>query len=158
MAGTCCSSSTLFHNRFPLISTTWRPTSRPSRCVRCAQNTAVLGILTIYLQSFADVPLTEHGVETEPFLEASDGLLQMFGEDAAESLGNYSHSSRRAFVISLRLDLLGSGSVFGFVQSDIKGNIAVRLSGTIASAMSAQLLHHRVFVISTRRNPRNVPP
>lgn len=34
-----------------------------------------------YMQSFADVPLTEHGVATEPFLEASDGLLQMFGED-----------------------------------------------------------------------------
>ncbi|KJA16556.1 hypothetical protein HYPSUDRAFT_47269 [Hypholoma sublateritium FD-334 SS-4] len=51
------------------------------------------------VKSFADVPLTEQGVATEPFLEASDGLLQMF-------------------------DLLGSGSVFGFVQSDIKGNIA----------------------------------
>ncbi|KAF8172438.1 glycolipid transfer protein domain-containing protein [Pholiota molesta] len=51
------------------------------------------------VKSFADVPFTDEGVETESFLEASDGLLQLF-------------------------DLVGSGSVFGFVQSDIKGNIA----------------------------------
>ncbi|KAF9474116.1 glycolipid transfer protein [Pholiota conissans] len=51
------------------------------------------------VKSFADVPLTNEGIETESFLEASDGLLQLF-------------------------DLLGNGAVFGFVQSDIKGNIA----------------------------------
>ncbi|KAF9552440.1 glycolipid transfer protein [Agrocybe pediades] len=50
------------------------------------------------VKSFADVPFTDDGVETASFLEASDGLVQMF-------------------------DLLGSG-VFGFVQADIRGNIA----------------------------------
>ncbi|KAJ8584627.1 glycolipid transfer protein [Rhizopogon salebrosus TDB-379] len=49
------------------------------------------------VKSFADVPITVHGVETSVFLEASEGLVQLF-------------------------DLLGSG-VFGFVQSDIRGNI-----------------------------------
>ncbi|KAF4622224.1 hypothetical protein D9613_008968 [Agrocybe pediades] len=50
------------------------------------------------VKSFADVPFTDDGIETASFLEASDGLVQMF-------------------------DLLGSG-VFGFVQADIRGNIA----------------------------------
>ncbi|KAG1846690.1 glycolipid transfer protein domain-containing protein [Suillus tomentosus] len=49
------------------------------------------------VKSFADVPITVDGVETSLFLEASEGLVQLF-------------------------DLLGSG-VFGFVQNDIKGNI-----------------------------------
>ncbi|KAG1747739.1 glycolipid transfer protein domain-containing protein [Suillus paluster] len=53
------------------------------------------------VKSFADVPITINGVETLVFLEASEGLVQLF-------------------------DLLGSG-VFGFVQSDIKGNIGERL-------------------------------
>ena len=35
--------------------------------------------LLTYLKSFADVPITEYGVETQSFLEASDGLVQMFG-------------------------------------------------------------------------------
>ncbi|RDB27643.1 Glycolipid transfer protein B [Hypsizygus marmoreus] len=50
------------------------------------------------VKSFADVPISEHGIDTQSFLEASYGLVQMF-------------------------DLLGSG-VFGFVQSDIRSNIA----------------------------------
>ncbi|KIM78101.1 hypothetical protein PILCRDRAFT_824815 [Piloderma croceum F 1598] len=49
-------------------------------------------------KSFADVPITREGVDTETFLEASDGLVQMF-------------------------ELLGSG-VFGFVQNDIRSNVA----------------------------------
>ncbi|KAJ6467846.1 glycolipid transfer protein domain-containing protein [Mycena sanguinolenta] len=49
-------------------------------------------------KSFADVQITDAGVNTEEFLLASDGLVALF-------------------------DLLGSG-VFGFVQADIKGNIA----------------------------------
>ncbi|KIJ93765.1 hypothetical protein K443DRAFT_684230 [Laccaria amethystina LaAM-08-1] len=49
------------------------------------------------VKSFVDVPISEKGVETQSFLEASDGLVQLF-------------------------DLLGSG-VFGFVQADIRGNI-----------------------------------
>jgi len=50
------------------------------------------------VKSFADVPFREEGVETQSFLEASDGLVLMF-------------------------DLFGSG-VFGFIQSDIRSNIA----------------------------------
>jgi len=50
------------------------------------------------VKSFADVPLREDGVETQSFLEASDGLVLMF-------------------------DLFGSG-VFGFIQSDVRSNIA----------------------------------
>ncbi|EJC99681.1 glycolipid transfer protein [Fomitiporia mediterranea MF3/22] len=49
------------------------------------------------VKSFADIPLTDMGVPTAEFLEASDGLVGMF-------------------------DLLGVG-VFSFVQSDIKSNI-----------------------------------
>jgi hypothetical protein len=33
------------------------------------------------LQSFEDVPISDEGVDTETFLEASDGLVQMFGEN-----------------------------------------------------------------------------
>jgi len=50
------------------------------------------------VKSFADVSILNTGVDTQSFLEASDGLVQLF-------------------------DLLGSG-VFGFVQSDIRGNIS----------------------------------
>ncbi|KAJ7736470.1 glycolipid transfer protein domain-containing protein [Mycena metata] len=50
------------------------------------------------VKSFADVPTTDVGVATDEFLQASDGLVAMF-------------------------DLLGAG-VFGFVQADIKSNIA----------------------------------
>ncbi|KAG9308067.1 hypothetical protein JVU11DRAFT_12634 [Chiua virens] len=52
------------------------------------------------VRSFANVPITEYGVDTVSFLEASYGLVKLF-------------------------DLLGSG-VFGFVQADIKGNIEER--------------------------------
>ncbi|KAJ7444462.1 glycolipid transfer protein domain-containing protein [Mycena latifolia] len=50
------------------------------------------------VKSFADVSITDTGVSTQEFLLASDGLVAMF-------------------------DLLGAG-VFGFVQADIKSNIA----------------------------------
>jgi len=50
------------------------------------------------VKSFSEVPFTENGVDTQSFLEASNGLVLMF-------------------------DLLGSG-IFGFVQSDIRSNIS----------------------------------
>ncbi|KAI0690431.1 het-c2 protein [Cytidiella melzeri] len=50
------------------------------------------------VKSFADVPVTDAGVDTAAFLDASNGVLKMF-------------------------DLLGS-TAFAPVQSDIKGNIA----------------------------------
>jgi len=49
-------------------------------------------------KSFADVPITIEGVDTEIFLQASDGLVQMF-------------------------ELFGS-AIFGFVQNDIRSNVA----------------------------------
>ncbi|TEB24895.1 glycolipid transfer protein [Coprinellus micaceus] len=49
------------------------------------------------VKSFAEVPITDVGVDSGAFLEASDGLVQMF-------------------------DLFGSG-VFGFVQMDLRSNI-----------------------------------
>ncbi|KAF8953853.1 glycolipid transfer protein domain-containing protein [Flammula alnicola] len=73
------------------------------------------------VKSFADVPLTNDGVDTHSFLEASDGLVQMF-------------------------DLLGSG-VFGFVQSDIRSNIngvrgryesAIEKSGTLEDLVRSE--------------------
>ncbi|KIJ21187.1 hypothetical protein PAXINDRAFT_174379 [Paxillus involutus ATCC 200175] len=66
------------------------------------------------VRSFANVPITEDGVDTTSFLEASDGLVKLF-------------------------DLLGS-SVFGFVQADIKGNIeGVRSRYRDASTSSVTL-------------------
>ncbi|EGN96942.1 hypothetical protein SERLA73DRAFT_140796 [Serpula lacrymans var. lacrymans S7.3] len=66
------------------------------------------------VKSFADVPITDDGVDTASFLEASNGLVQLF-------------------------DLLGSG-IFGFVQSDIRGNIAgVRARYQSASPQSQTL-------------------
>ncbi|KAI0262361.1 glycolipid transfer protein [Gloeopeniophorella convolvens] len=50
------------------------------------------------VKSFVDVPITADGVETVSFLEAADGLMNLF-------------------------DLLG-GAVFGFVQTDLRNNIA----------------------------------
>ncbi|KAH7909941.1 glycolipid transfer protein domain-containing protein [Hygrophoropsis aurantiaca] len=66
------------------------------------------------VKSFADVPITNDGVDTPSFLEASDGLVLLF-------------------------DLLGSG-VFAFVQSDIRGNVeGVRTRYQAASAGSSTL-------------------
>jgi len=66
------------------------------------------------VKSFADVQITDAGVNTEEFLSASDGLVALF-------------------------DLLGSG-VFGFVQADIKSNVAgVRERYNATPAESATL-------------------
>jgi len=66
------------------------------------------------VKSFADVPITDAGVDTLAFLEASEGLLGLF-------------------------DLLGSAA-FAPVQSDIKGNIVkVRARYDAAPALSATL-------------------
>jgi len=50
------------------------------------------------IKSFEDIPITADGVETVSFLEAADGLMNLF-------------------------DILG-GAVFGFVQNDLRNNIA----------------------------------
>ncbi|KAG5646256.1 hypothetical protein DXG03_004083 [Asterophora parasitica] len=66
------------------------------------------------VRSFADVPITDAGVDTLAFLEAAQGLVGLF-------------------------DLLGSAA-FSVVQSDLKGNIAkVRARYDAAPAQSATL-------------------
>ncbi|KAG6920155.1 hypothetical protein DXG01_004921 [Tephrocybe rancida] len=66
------------------------------------------------VKSYADVPITDAGVDTLAFLEASQGLLGLF-------------------------DLLGSAA-FSVVQNDIKGNIAkVRARYDAAPTQSATL-------------------
>jgi len=66
------------------------------------------------VKSFADVPITDAGVDTVAFLEASQGLVGLF-------------------------DLLGSAA-FSVVQSDLKGNIAkVRARYDAAPSESATL-------------------
>ncbi|KAK0505079.1 het-c2 protein [Armillaria luteobubalina] len=66
------------------------------------------------VKSFADVPVTDAGVDTLAFLEASEGLVGIF-------------------------DLLGS-SAFSVVQADLKGNIAkVRARYDAAPSQSATL-------------------
>ncbi|KAI6112554.1 glycolipid transfer protein domain-containing protein [Pisolithus sp. B1] len=80
------------------------------------------------VKSFADVPITEDGVETHSFLEASDGLVKLF-------------------------DLLGSG-VFAFVQADIRGNIGgVRSRYQNASASSITLENLVRSETSTGQHP-----
>ncbi|KAI6113341.1 glycolipid transfer protein domain-containing protein [Pisolithus croceorrhizus] len=80
------------------------------------------------VKSFADVPITEDGVETHSFLEASDGLVKLF-------------------------DLLGSG-VFAFVQADIRGNIGgVRSRYQNASASSITLENLVRSETSTEQHP-----
>ncbi|KAF5321621.1 hypothetical protein D9619_001486 [Psilocybe cf. subviscida] len=66
------------------------------------------------VKSFADVSITDAGVDTVTFLEAADGLVGLF-------------------------DLLGSAA-FSVVQSDIRGNVAkVRARYEAHSASSATL-------------------
>ncbi|KAI0310517.1 glycolipid transfer protein [Amylostereum chailletii] len=68
------------------------------------------------VKSFVDVPVTDNGVETVSFLAASDGLMDLF-------------------------DLFGS-VVFGFVQTDLRNNIAgVRKRYTAHEADSTTLEH-----------------
>ncbi|KJA20023.1 hypothetical protein HYPSUDRAFT_43628 [Hypholoma sublateritium FD-334 SS-4] len=66
------------------------------------------------VKSFADVPITDAGVDTVEFLQAADGLVGLF-------------------------DLLGS-TAFGVVQSDLRGNVAkVRARYEATPTLSATL-------------------
>lgn len=66
------------------------------------------------VKSFANVPITPDGVETSSFLEAADGLMDLF-------------------------DLIG-GTVFAFVQTDLRNNIAgVRARYNAHKSMSETL-------------------
>jgi len=69
------------------------------------------------VKSFADVPITDAGIDTVAFLQAAEGLVGLF-------------------------DLLGSAA-FSVVQSDLKGNIAkvrARYEATPALSSTLELL------------------
>ena len=75
-------------------------------------------------QSFADVPITDAGVDTVSFLEAADGLVGLFGMEVL---------SLKIEIAPLTfLELLGSAA-FSVVQNDLKGNIAVRPHSAISA-------------------------
>ena len=65
--------------------------------------------------------MTADGVETISFLEAADGLMDLFGKCSIISSQQYPAS----FLPGTGEDLLG-GPVFAFVQTDLRNNIAVR--------------------------------
>jgi len=82
-------------------------------------------------QSFADVPITDAGVDTLAFLEASGGLLGLFGAPILRCLAVNPSIDSFLYLQLLplgeytgRVDLLGSAA-FAPVQTDIKGNIVV---------------------------------
>ncbi|PPQ97827.1 LOW QUALITY PROTEIN: hypothetical protein CVT26_012933 [Gymnopilus dilepis] len=107
------------------------------------------------VKSFADVPLTSEGVETASFLEASDGLVQMFGEDLLDGFDET--EDLRGFDAG-PFDLLGSG-VFGFVQTDIRNNInGVRVRYEIAKDKSGTLENLVRSESTEREGERNATP
>jgi hypothetical protein len=71
------------------------------------------------IQSFADVPVTDAGVDTVTFLEAAKGLVGLFG-----MLRHIVHSDRPCTFahLSFPLDILGS-TAFAAVKADLNGNI-----------------------------------
>ncbi|THH16399.1 hypothetical protein EW146_g4236 [Bondarzewia mesenterica] len=83
----------------------------------CTPRLCYPSILTFSEQSFAEVPIHDDGVDTAAFLEASDGLVDIFGNVTPLFI---QHCSQ--FVTAFATDLLGSG-VFGFVQTDLRNNI-----------------------------------
>lgn len=94
----------------------WHPISRPLR-----YGCAIAGVHawnTEVTQSFADVPITDAGVDTLAFLEAAQGVVGLFGE--------YRVLVQVRTPANTSPDLLASAA-FVPVQTDLKGNIAVRL-------------------------------
>ncbi|PWN99503.1 glycolipid transfer protein [Tilletiopsis washingtonensis] len=69
-------------------------------------------------KSYADVPLTDEGVDTSAFLEATEGLVKLF-------------------------DLLGS-SAFAIVQNDMRGNVKKIRDRLLASPMESNTLERLV--------------
>jgi hypothetical protein len=73
------------------------------------------------VQSFEDVPL-EPGVNTADFLEASRGLVKMFGMPPLTCPLAEAICLRYLYAL-VNVDLLGSAA-FTVVQKDLSGNIA----------------------------------
>ncbi|EPT01169.1 hypothetical protein FOMPIDRAFT_1121271 [Fomitopsis schrenkii] len=82
-------------------------------------------------KSFADVPITEDGVETQSFLVATTDFLNMF-------------------------DLLGRG-VFGFVQSDMRGNLAGVRTRYEATPSQSTTLEKLVICANADEERQSVP-
>lgn len=96
------------------------------------------------MQSFADVPVTDAGVETESFLLAVEDLIQLFG--ACELGRSVSVVQCTDLLFCEITDLLGS-SAFTVVQNDMRGNVTVSpispatleaLLGLLASACALE--------------------
>ena len=64
----------------------WLPNLRQSRLVGLTQ---YVSVLFQSQQSFANVPVTADGVETISFLEAADGLMDLFGKSSIISSQQY---------------------------------------------------------------------
>jgi hypothetical protein len=77
-------------------------------CLPLAQISSALTLFPSH-QSYADVPVTDKGVDTSAFLEATDGLIKLF-------------------------DLLGN-SAFAIVQNDMKGNVKVGMASIASYAL-----------------------
>lgn len=71
-------------------------------------------------KSYADVPVTDAGVDTTAFLEASEGLVSMFGMSFILLVAHVIVTDE-----NYTIDLLNSAA-FTMVQSDLRNNIAVR--------------------------------
>jgi hypothetical protein len=70
----------------------------------------------VITRSYVDVQVTEEGINTAQFLEATDGMINMFGKNLSVS--------RLIILINLEtlLDLFGS-SAFSVVQNDMSNNV-----------------------------------
>ena len=68
-------------------------------------------------QSYKDVPINIQGIDTPAFLEATEGLVKLFGR--LDILSTFDE------IDAFQSDLLGSAA-FKVVQSDLTGNIEVR--------------------------------
>ncbi|KAH9839735.1 glycolipid transfer protein [Rhodofomes roseus] len=82
-------------------------------------------------KSFADVPITEDGVETASFLLATTDFLNLF-------------------------DLLGHG-IFGFVQSDLRGNLAGVRTRYEATPSRSTTLEKLVICATEDKERQSVP-
>ena len=99
------------------------------------------------------MPITESGIDTSQFLEASDGLVVMFGESQYSSVSLYPHiNSHISWLTHLQRStqfdrisdqhflttttgLLGVG-VFSFVQGSLREDIAVRYTHVLSELIA----------------------
>lgn len=82
-ADTCCLHAVLPYHPLPntFIPVTVSPMAPYFETVKVGSVVTTSSAINLAdpMQSFADVPITADGVDTVSFLEASDGLVNMFG-------------------------------------------------------------------------------